>query len=232
MRKPSALRFFAGMNLHPVYGLIGVAVIAGFGVWTTATSPGELDSGLGMLLVAQMFMASTGFLGRARRGHFDPMLGAGRSRTCAVFCHWVISIAPGLAGWLCLSMSAYFQGSNAALSALVGTRAVAFFIVSAVSWAGGFMLARGAAGVAWFAVLVSLLIARVDLLAGAAPASPSWLQVLRQAVTVLVCPFLLLTTRAIASGVALATAGVIAGLLLVCVWRWPNALDIYLVDRA
>ena len=232
MTRPSALRFFAAMDLHPTYAFPILLFISGFGVWTTTMSPGELDSGLGMLLIAQMFMASTGFLGRARRGHFDPMLGAGRNRTHAVACHWLVSVAPGLAGWLCLSGAAYLQGSPAAVSALAGSRFVALFIVSAVSWVAGFMLVRGAAGVVWVAVLLSLLVARADLLSPAAGAASTWQTLGSQTLTLVLCPFLLLGPRTFLPAVTIAAAGLVAGLLLLVVWRSPDTLDIYLVDRA
>src|SRR5258708_21624357 len=89
------------------------------GLWTTSLSPGELDSGLGMVLFTQMFLASTGFLVRARRGHFDSLLVGKGDRTAVVMWHWIVSIAPGIAGWACLAGIGYFLGSPAALSALV-----------------------------------------------------------------------------------------------------------------
>src|SRR5258708_6788493 len=153
------------------------------GLWTTSLSRGELDSGLGMVLFTQMFLASTGFLVRARRGHFDPLLVGKGDRTAAVMWHWIVSIAPGIAGWACLAGIGYFLGSPAALSALVGGRAVALFIVSALAWTAGFTLARGAAGGVWLAALLALLVRRTDLLPPASMLSASTGTALRHAVT-------------------------------------------------
>ena len=49
------------------------------------------------------------------------------------------------------------------VSAVMGGRAAALFIVSALAWTAGFALARGAAGVVWIAALLGLLLRRTDL---------------------------------------------------------------------
>src|SRR6187455_1293531 len=101
---PSPLRFFAlAGSLHPPYTLLILAAIVGVGLWTIRVSPTDLDSGLGLLLFVQMFLASSGFLVRARRGHFDPLLLGDGGRTRVLVWHWCVSIAPGLAGWICLA---------------------------------------------------------------------------------------------------------------------------------
>lgn len=232
MRTPSSGRFFAAMGLHPPHGLAMLAVIVGIGIWTTSVSPGELDSGLGMILFVQMFLASSGFLVRARRGHFDPLLVGATNRTATVMSHCLISVAPGAAGWVCLAATGYWLGSPMAISALIGRRAIALFIVSALAWAAGFALARGAAGVVWAAVLLGLLLRRPDLLSSAASSPPSVETVLRHAATVLICPFLLIGNHPPVVPMAICAAAGFSILLLVVVWRVSGALDIYLVDRA
>jgi hypothetical protein len=227
---PSFPRFFGAVGLHPPYALAVLAAIVGIGLWAVAVSPGELDSGLGMLLFVQMFLASSGFVVRARRGHFDPLLLGAGQRTRALVWHWLVSIAPGVAGWICLAGAGYVLGSPAAASALVGGRAVALFIVSALAWAAGFALTRGAAGVVWMAVLLGLLIRRVDLLAPSALASGD--NVLRHAATLLICPFLLLGTRLVITPAAVWAAALLSAVVLLSVWRLSERLDIYLVDRA
>ena len=62
-------------------------------------SPGELDSALGMLLFVQMFMASSGFLARARRGHFDSILTSASERVSVLVSHWLASVLPGVLAW-------------------------------------------------------------------------------------------------------------------------------------
>jgi hypothetical protein len=195
-------------------------------------SPRELDSGLGMLLFAQMFLASSGFLVRARRGHFDPLLAGAASRTGPVVWHWVVSVAPGVVGWICLAAAGYLQGSPAAVSALIGGRAAALFIVSALAWAAGFALARGAAGVVWIAALFGLLAWRIDLLSAPSALSASGWTGLRHTATLVVCPFLLIGAHPAVAPEAICAATLLSATFLLIVWRRSGGLDIYLVDRA
>jgi hypothetical protein len=227
---PSLPRFFVLTGLHPPYALLMLGAIVGVGGWTTSVSPGELDSGLAMLLFSQMFLASSGFLVRARRGHFDPLLLGGGDRTRVLVWHWLVSIAPGVAAWICLAGAGYVLGSPAAISALVGQRGVALFIVSSLAWAAGFMLTRGAAGVVWMAVLLGLLVRRVDVLAPSAFAAGE--SVLRQAALLMLCPFVLVGNHLAVASAVVWVAALSSAVLLLSVWRLSGGLDIYLVDRA
>jgi hypothetical protein len=231
MRSPSHARFLSGVGLHSPSALVLLAALVAMGVWTTSLSPRELDSGLGMLLFAQMFLASTGFLVRARRGHFDPVLIGGGGRTGAVVWHWIVSVAPGVAGWTCLAGVGYLLGSPVALSAFVGSRAVALFIVSAIAWAAGFALARGAAGVVWTAALLAILLRHTDLLSHAPTVSASSETTLRHAVTLVLCPFLLIGNHPPVAPGAICAAALLSAVLLLTVWRLTGGLDIYLVDH-
>lgn len=228
----SSARFFATLGLHPPYTLVILAAIVGIGVWTTSISPGELDSGLGMLLFAQMFLASSGFLVRARRGHFDPLLAGAADRTVPIVWHWIVSIAPGVVSWICLAGAGYLQGSPAAISALVGARAAALFIVSALAWTAGFRLTRGAAGVIWVAALFGLLIGRADLLSPASELAASGWTGLRHTATLVLCPFLLIGAHPALAPEAIGAATLSSALFLLIVLRRSGGLDIYLVDHA
>lgn len=230
MTHPSPARFFATLKLHPPYALLILGATAGVGMWVTTLSPTELDSGLGMLLFVQMFLASSGFLVRARRGHFDPLLSGAVNRTGPVIWHWAVSVAPGLAAWVCLAGVGYLQGSPTAVSALIGGRAAALFIVSALAWAAGFTLPRGAAGVVWVVALFGLLVGRADLLSPSSAGS-GW-TVLWHTATLLVCPFLLIGNHPAVAPGAICAAALSSAALLLTVWRLSGALDLYLVDSA
>jgi hypothetical protein len=232
MTSPSAARFFAALRLHPPYALAILAVVVGIGIWTTSVSPAELDSGLGMVLFVQMFLASSGFLVRARRGHFDPLLVGGGDRMATVASHWIVSVAPGVAAWLCLAGAGYLLGSPDASSAVVGARAAALFIVSAVAWTAGFSLPRGAAGVVWAAVLLGLLLRGTDLLAPMSALPGSSAIALGHALTLLVCPFLLIGNHVVVTPGAIGAAALLSSVFLLAAWRLSGRLDIYLVDRA
>jgi hypothetical protein len=232
MRSPSSARFFAAMHLHPPYALGILAIVVAIGIWTASVSPGELDSGLGMVLFVQMFLASSGFLVRARRGHFDPLLVGGGDRIATAASHWIVSIAPGVAAWICLAGAGYVLGSPAASSAFLGARAAALFIVSALAWTAGFTLPRGAAGVVWAAVLLGLLVRGTDLLAPISAVEIASLIALRHALTLLICPFLLIGNHVLITPGAICAAALLSLVFLLAVWRLSGGLDIYLVDRA
>src|SRR6187399_695951 len=93
------VKFFAIVRQCPSYGLAVLAAVMALGVVTIALNPAELDSALGMVLFAQMFLASSGFAAAARRGHFDPVLVHGSNRASVLFAQWCASIAPGAIAW-------------------------------------------------------------------------------------------------------------------------------------
>jgi len=226
------VRYFSVIGLHPAYALVALGAIAAVGLLAAWLNAAELDSGLGMILVVQMFLASSGFAARARRGHFDPLLTAAPDRTFVVFCHWIVSILPGLVAWVLLASAGRLLGSPAALSAVAGRRAAALLIVSAIAWAAGAVLPRGAAGVLWIAVLLALLVRRVELLTLPVAPGTSAGPLLRQAATLVVCPFLLVGSQPVINPAAIWAAISIAAALLFSVWRVVTDLDVYLVDHA
>jgi hypothetical protein len=228
---PDPFRYFLVVALQPGYALAILAAILAIGAGTIAMAPGELDAGLGMVLFAQMFLASTGFAPRARQGHFDPLLTrqTGRPRVIAV--HWLISIAPGVLAWAILAGIAAFSGTPDAISAIGGARTAALLIVSATAWTAGFWLPRGAAGMLWMALLMGLVLQRADLLAAPAGSGVPRTLVLHTA-TLLVCPFLLLGKHPPLADGALASSIVLPLILLCAVWRRARRLDVYLLDRS
>jgi hypothetical protein len=233
VKKPACgpLRYFLVIGLHPFYALIVLAAIVAVGLVTLALDPRELDAGLGMVLFAQMFLASTGFAGRARQGHFDPLLVRSRDRLWITAAHWLASIVPGLAAWLVLAACASVRGADEAVSALTGGRAAALLIVSALAWAVGFRLPRGAAGMLWFALLMALVLQRAELLAAPAGTGPVQTTIVHAA-TLIVCPFLLLGKHPPLAPGAMAIAIAVPSLALCCVWQQSRTLDVYLVDRS
>jgi len=234
----SPLRYFVGVSLHPTHGLAVLAGVTAVGLWTVSLSPSELDSALGMLLFVQMFLASTGFLTRARRGHFDPILTSSFSRMRVVVVHWLMSVLPGVLACAVVSAVAWgvdwLDGGGGFATAVVGRRLLAVAIVSAVAWSAGFALARGAAGALWSAALVALLLRRSDLLGSSAAtdAASSAAITIRHAAAVLGCPFLLLGTHAPLAPGSVTLAGCAAAVLLLSVWRAAPRVDVYLRGAA
>ena len=224
------VKFFLIVRQTPSYGLAVLGAVTVLGMLTVALNPAELDSALGMLLFVQMFLASSGFVAAARRGHFDPVLVHGSRRGAVLFVHWCASLAPGALAWLAVAGFAWAASSPAAWSALAGTRAAAFLIVSVVAWAVGFALPRGAGGALWMAVLLVLLLRHVELLAPEVPPESS-VAILRTVGAVVVCPFLLLGTHAVIGLPALATSMVAVMAVLWTTIRVGTGLDVYLVER-
>jgi hypothetical protein len=229
----SPVRYFLAIGLHPTHNLAVLAAVTAFGVWTVWTSPGELDSALGVLLFVQMFLASTGFLTRARRGHFDPIFTSAWGRLTVIAAHWITSVLPGLLAWTIVSTTAWMFGGQSAASALLGRRALAFLVVSVVAWTAGFALARGAAGALWTAGLVAALLHRTDLLGSpsAIGATSSALTLLRHALVVIACPFLLLGAHGPLAPTPVAVAACATAVLLLLVWRFAQRVDLYLRER-
>ena len=227
----SPLRYFLVIGLHPRHNLAVLVAVAVVGLWTVAMSAGELDSALGMLLFVQMFLASTGFLIRARRGHFDPLLTSTRGRVIVCVAHWSASVLPVAIAWALVSGVDVAYGGSAG-SAFAGRRLLALLIVSSLAWIAGFALTRGAGGALWTAGLVAALLHRSDLL-GAAPTAPvsSLMLIARHTAAVIVCPFLLLGTRPPLVAGSVAAAGSTTALALLSVWRSASHLDVYLRDR-
>ena len=229
----SPLRYFLVVGLHAPHSLAVLAGVTILGLWTVGVSTTELDSSLGLLLFVQMFLASTGFVARARRGHFDPILASPSTRTAVVCAHWLVSAAPGLLAWATVTVAASAMGA-ALVPAIAGRRLVALLMVSATAWAGGFRLSRGAAGALWTAALLALLLDRGNLLGSSAAtiaAATPWL-VLRHAAALVVCPFLLLGTPAPLAPGAVPAAACITAAFLLAIWRSAEGLDVYLRDRA
>jgi hypothetical protein len=216
----SAFRYFLTVRLHAPYALAILLVVFVLGLYLVIANPfSGLDDGLGMVLFVQMFLASTGFMERARRGHFDALLTISRSRTRALAAHWMVSILPGAAAWLLLSATALAVGSSITWQTVVGPRLVALFIVSALAWVVGFAMARGTAGFLWTAGLFATALHRTDLLTSISP------------VLVLFCPFALMRNGPI--DVWPVISGLLLALLaLLSVWRHAAHLDVCLVEQS
>ena len=225
------VRYLAVIGIHPLYAMIAIAAITSLGLVTVWFDAAELDSALGMILFAQMFLASSGFVVRARQGHLDPLLTNRPDRTPIVVLHWALSVAPGVLAWSIAAGAGLFLGSPAATSAFTGKRAAGLVVVSSIAWALGFALPRGAAGMLWMAGLLAVLTQRVELLPDAL-AAPVPGTVLRHALTLTLCPFLLVGNQPAVAPGAICAALLLSFVLLLVVWRRAGGLDIYLVDRA
>lgn len=224
------LRFFAVSRLHAQHSALLLAGCVAFGIWTTSYDPGELDASLGLLLVMQLFLVSTGFTARAFSGHFDMLMVAGTSRRRTAAAHWLVSIAPGVLAWLTLVLAGLAVGSHAAISALAGRRAVALAIVSSLAWVTGYRLPRGAAGVLWLMVLVAILLQH-NLRALSMSLDQGQHGWLWETGMVLVCPFLLIGDKPFVPAIPLTTAVAVSGMALLIAIAATQNLNVVLRER-
>lgn len=213
MTRLSPVRFFLAVRLHAPYALVVCAIVFFLGLAMIAAGPTNgVDDGMGMLLFVQMFLSSSGFMDRARRGHFDALLTASSNRGIVAAAHWMVSSLPGALSWLAFAAMAVARGGPVPVAS-----AGALFIVSAVAWSAGFALARGTVGFLWTAALFALLLRNARLLSDASPFA------------VVFCPFLLL--KPAPNPISAAMAIVMGLVALVATCRFGSRLDFYLVER-
>jgi hypothetical protein len=125
-----------------------------------AASAGVPSAPLPALLVLQIFAASSGVAGPARRGYYDALLSRGIGRAQILCGHWLASVAPGAVCWAAVALldrlAHYGDGPNRAVAS---GSLVALWLASSVPWAATVALPRFAAAIAWLMVLVSVLTA-------------------------------------------------------------------------
>lgn len=223
-----ALKFFAASRLHPKHSGILLAICVAFGTWTMWYDAGELDASLGLVLVVQLFLVSTGFTARAFSGHFDMLMVHGGSRRRAAAAHWLVSIAPGVLAWLTLTLVALLLGSDAAVSALGGQRAVALVVVSSIAWLAGYRLPRGAAGVLWLTLLVAILLQHNLRALSMSVGQHGWIW---ETAMVVVCPFLLIGDKPVVPPIPLIAAMAISSAALLVAFGATENLNVVLKER-
>jgi hypothetical protein len=131
-----------------------------FGAVTTGAialvtiDPSFASGALNAVLVLQVFAASSGFAGYARRGYYDILLTQGVSRLRIAVAHWLVSIAPGLACWLVLAAAESSMRHGFSVAATASGTIVAMLIVSTTAWAITVPLPRFAGAIGWVVVVV------------------------------------------------------------------------------
>jgi hypothetical protein len=168
------------------------------------------------VLALQLFAASSGFAGPARRGYYDILLTGGDHRVAIALAHWVMSIAPGLCAWLWIAGVEAAARQAFPLLALAGGSIVAMAVVSTLGWACTVPLPRFSGAIGWMVAVVAAmsLWPLDDLFKYGGP-------VTTMAAAALVNPALLvgralgpIETLAVVPAVALGAASVIAA----CAW--------------
>lgn len=141
----------------PLVSRLAIAVVvtcAGLAV----VEPAATSAPLATLLVLQIFAASTGVAGPARRGYYDALLARGVSRAQILCGHWLASAVPGAACWAVVAgLDWLVIGGEPGSRALTSGSVVALWLSSSIPWASTVMLPRFSAAIAWLVVLVTTL---------------------------------------------------------------------------
>jgi len=142
--------------------------------------PMRVRQALMPLLMLQLFACSSGFMIPARRGHYDLVLTSGDTRLTIASVHWMMSMLPGIAAWLVVSLVEAIVLGGASVSALAPGSVVAWALVSTLPWALTVTLPRFAGAIGWLLALAVTATAapgalNVDLFSSIADGS-SWFE--------------------------------------------------------
>lgn len=144
----------------PVPTLVSALALAVLGVCAglAVVAPEATSAPLAALLVLQIFAASSGVAGPARRGYYDALLSRGVGRAQLLCGHWLASTAPGAICWAAVALldQLTHRGDGIARAGAPGSL-VALWLASSVPWAATVALPRFAAAIAWLVVLVTML---------------------------------------------------------------------------
>ena len=151
-RVVSTLQFFRIVRPVPrlMRGTFAVVTVAS--ALRLLLSPAGVGQTLLPILLLQTFAVSTGFMGYARRGHFDLLFtrGAGRVQVAAIY--WLLSALPGVVSWLALAVLEIVWHRSMLLTSS-GTLAVVL-CVSMLPWALSVPLPRFSGATGWLLALV------------------------------------------------------------------------------
>ena len=148
----NTLQFFRVVRPVPRLMRLSFVVVTMASIAGLMQGGGRVTSALLPILLLQTFAVSTGFMGYARRGHFDLLFtrGAGRVQVAAIY--WLLSAAPGFRCWLVLALVEFLWHRTTFLVS-GGTVAVVLSL-SMLPWAISVPLTRFSGATGWLLALV------------------------------------------------------------------------------
>jgi hypothetical protein len=151
------LRFFYVVT--PLPPLMPVAFLVGLSVGSAVMliDPARAARVVMPVLLLQLFAASSGFAGPARRGHYDTLLTRGDHRVSIAVAHWAMSIAPGVASWLTLGLAELVSRRAFPETTYASGTVAATVVVSTLPWALTVALPRFSGAIGWLAALLMAL---------------------------------------------------------------------------
>ena len=149
---PDTLRYFRAARPVPRLMRLTFIVVTMASSVTLLLGKDARAATLLPMLLLQTFAVSTGFMGYARRGHFDLLFTRGAGRVEVAVVYWLLSAAPGILGWLTLAALEIVRHRTTVLVSS-GTMAVVA-CVTMLPWAVNVPLARFSGATGWLLVLV------------------------------------------------------------------------------
>jgi hypothetical protein len=231
--QPGPLKVLATILRPSPAMLLAYAAVLIWAGYLTATTPGEMRAVYVVLLLVQSFAAASGFLSRARRGHFDPVLVAPASRLRVALAHITVSTTAGIVIWLLVAAIELAGNGRALPLGLAPASLSALLYMSATAWAASLPFGRYSSGVVWLILAIGLAgagkllalrqayVGAIESTAGAWKASAAALVFPPFMVTEPSAPLALSTFVVFAAAIVVSGVGVLA----------IEAFDFPLVDR-
>jgi len=148
-----AIRYFVVISVVPRLLLAGFVVAVAAAAVRLTNNPTVAAEALTPVLLLQLFVASSGFQLPARRGHFDLLLTSGAPRWQIALAHCLVSIAPGIVGWVCVGILELAAGHGSQSASFAAGTCVAFVGSSLVAWGAAVYSSRTAAAIGWLLVM-------------------------------------------------------------------------------
>ena len=155
-----ALRYFGVISVVPPVFIGGFVIAVAAAAARLTTDPSAAVDALIPVLLLQVFVASSGFQSPARRGHFDLLLTSGTPRWQIGLAHCLVSIAPGIASWVCVGALELAASHGSRSSSFAAGTCAAFMASSLAAWGTGVYSSRAAGAIGWLLVMTIPPVAR------------------------------------------------------------------------
>jgi hypothetical protein len=148
-----AIRYFFVVAVVPPAFIAGFVVAVAAAAVRMTADPTTAVEALTPVLLLQLFVASSGYQIPARRGHFDLLLTSSTPRWQVGLAHCLVSIAPGIIGWLCLGLLELAASHGAQSKSFAAGTCAAFLASSLVAWGTSVYSSRVACAMGWLLVM-------------------------------------------------------------------------------
>jgi hypothetical protein len=155
MKRLHPLRFCWEILCPGWSAIVSLALMLAYAIYLATLGDAGFDNATGLILVAQLLLASSGYRDQALRGHLDPLLAASGDRRGIALAHAALSVLPGVALWLLFGAVDHAITGRRVLPITPGG-ATAFIYASVAVWAVSLWLGRYTGGVLWLAGLFVL----------------------------------------------------------------------------